>query len=258
MGKTDVLRIRDVRAAYRVIGECRDVGSSIELWHQRMMEGLLRLIGGCAVNGGEGRISRCGVLPLSVHPVGFDSAAYVSLSAYMRHRMYEADPLLLMISRQPGRLATLTNRQLSPEAEYKRSPLYTDCFGPGGVEHRLLSAYQTIPGRGVSVIHLHRPAGERDFSMRERRLVEFFHAEIGPLVGHALVSATEPTPQALGPRLRQTLVCLLEGDTEKQAAARLGISPATAHQYVTALYRHFGVASRAQLMAHMMKRMSRA
>jgi DNA-binding NarL/FixJ family response regulator len=44
----------------------------------------------------------------------------------------------------------------------------------------------------------------------------------------------------------QTLACLLEGDSEKQVAARLGLSPATAHEYVTALYRHFGVQSRAQ------------
>jgi DNA-binding NarL/FixJ family response regulator len=67
----------------------------------------------------------------------------------------------------------------------------------------------------------------------------------------------EPGPDALSPRLRQTLACLLRGDSEKQLAARLGLSPATIHQYVTALYRHFGVTSRAQLLALMIKRMRR-
>ena len=56
-------------------------------------------------------------------------------------------------------------------------------------------------------------------------------------------------PESLSPRLRQTLDCLLEGDSEKEIADRLGLSTTTIHQYVTALYRHFGVQSRAQLMA---------
>ena len=48
-----------------------------------------------------------------------------------------------------------------------------------------------------------------------------------------------------------------ETDTEKQVAARLGLSQTTTHQYVMALYRHFGVTSRAQLLAHMIKRIGR-
>ena len=73
-------------------------------------------------------------------------------------------------------------------------------------------------------------------------------------MGRSLVSATEPGVAALTPRLRQTLACLLEGDGEKQVAARLGLSWATVHQYVTALYRHFGVRSRAQLLVHILRR----
>jgi DNA-binding NarL/FixJ family response regulator len=104
------------------------------------------------------------------------------------------------------------------------------------------------------VIALQRSRGERDFSPREQRLLDFFHGELGRLVRGALVSATEPSPDRLSPRLRQTLGCLLEGDSEKQVAARLGLSHATTHQYVTALYRHFEVQSRAQLLAHIFRR----
>src|SRR5262249_30102613 len=92
---------------------------------------------------------------------------------------------------------------------------------------------------------------------REVRVLGFFHEELGRLIGRSLASATEPGPEKLSPRLRQTLACLLEGDSEKQVAARLGLSPATTHQYVTALYRRFGVQSRAQLLAYAMKRMGR-
>jgi DNA-binding NarL/FixJ family response regulator len=67
-----------------------------------------------------------------------------------------------------------------------------------------------------------------------------------------LLAAESSSP--LSPRLQQTLACLLEGDSEKLIAARLGISPATLHQYVTALYRLLDVQSRPQLFARMLER----
>jgi DNA-binding CsgD family transcriptional regulator len=107
------------------------------------------------------------------------------------------------------------------------------------------------------LICLHRALGDRDFSTRERRLLHFFHQELGRLIGVSLVSATEPMLQELPRRLRQTLTCLMQGDSEKQVAARLGLSRATTHQYVTALYRRFGVQSRPQLMAYAFGRIGR-
>lgn len=71
----------------------------------------------------------------------------------------------------------------------------------------------------------------------------------------------KPAPSTLGgvplpPRLRETLDCLLQGHTEKEAAERLQLSPATIHQYVIALYRRFGVASRGQLLGQILKKRS--
>lgn len=47
---------------------------------------------------------------------------------------------------------------------------------------------------------------------------------------------------------RKVLLALLDGLSEKQVAAELGLSINTAHQYVTALYRRFNVRNRASLM----------
>lgn len=73
-------------------------------------------------------------------------------------------------------------------------------------------------------------------------------------IGSVLVSAFDPNVVHLPKRQRETLACLLEGDSEKQVAAHLGISFPTAHQYVTVLYRRFGVRSRAELPAHFRRR----
>src|SRR5438046_1434328 len=61
---------------------------------------------------------------------------------------------------------------------------------------------------------------------------------------------TFPNGMKPSPRMRQTLDRLLAGDSEKQIAAHLSVSPHTVHVYVKALYRGFGVSSRGELLAH--------
>ena len=48
-------------------------------------------------------------------------------------------------------------------------------------------------------------------------------------------------------QLRQVLVCLLQGDAEKEIAYRLGISRHTVNRHVQRLYRRLGVHSRGEL-----------
>jgi DNA-binding NarL/FixJ family response regulator len=74
------------------------------------------------------------------------------------------------------------------------------------------------------------------------------------LIGPVLVSADDQfSPTRLAPRVRETLSCLLEGDSEKQVAARLNLSRETVHQYVKALYRHYRVTSRPELLARVFR-----
>ncbi|MBW3600242.1 MAG: LuxR C-terminal-related transcriptional regulator, partial [Planctomycetes bacterium] len=91
--------------------------------------------------------------------------------------------------------------------------------------------------------------GERHFSRRDTRFLQVLHRELAPLVGRQLAAADEPSAMQLSPQRREVLDCLLEGDSEKQVAARLNLTQQTVHQYVKAVYRHFRVNSRAELMA---------
>jgi DNA-binding CsgD family transcriptional regulator len=65
--------------------------------------------------------------------------------------------------------------------------------------------------------------------------------------GAGLESAAPADP--LSPRLRQTLRLLLAGESEKQVAQRLALSPHTVHVYVKKLYKLYGVSSRGELLA---------
>jgi len=80
-------------------------------------------------------------------------------------------------------------------------------------------------------------------------------AVVTPLVRELLPHATAPDDvRELTPRLRETLEVVMTGASEKQIADQLGISHHTAHQYIQALFRAFGVTSRAQLMARVLRR----
>jgi DNA-binding CsgD family transcriptional regulator len=259
VSKSDLLRVQDVREAYRLIGDCRDLGADPVLWQPRMVEGACRLIGAPVSVGGEGRWIRPHqpIQTISAFSAGLDAHGIECLKAYHRDLGPHGDPIFQALQRIPGRLVSRSRRQLVSDAAWYRSRAW-EYRRPTGMDEELTSVYRVSGDGFIAVMALHRAVGDKGFSAREQRLASFFFAELGRLVGHSLVSAAEPGPDKLAPRLRQTLACLLEGDSEKEAAARLGLSRATAHQYVTALYRHFRVQSRAQLLAHIIKRMGPA
>jgi DNA-binding CsgD family transcriptional regulator len=79
--------------------------------------------------------------------------------------------------------------------------------------------------------------------------------QAGVVQNPSAIQTTAPTVAArtprikLSPRQQQTLELLLAGDSEKQIARKLKLSPHTVHVYVKAIYRSFGVNSRAELLA---------
>ena len=259
MSKSALLRVEDLRNAFRLVGDCRDVGDDPALWPQRALEGLCHLVGAAAATGGEGVWHRPGspVRPMTAFDVGWDEIGRDRFLAYMRENGTAADPIFHKLQHVLGPVVTLTRRQLVTDRDWYRSVSFNEYRKVGGCDHQLTSIYLVSEQGAISSICLHRSVGERDFSPRERRLLHFFHTELGRLVGGPLVSGIEPGPEALSPRLRQTLAYLLEGDSEKQVAQRLGVSYATAHQYVGMLYKKFGVRSRSQLMVYMFRRLGR-
>jgi hypothetical protein len=46
MSQSQRLRLRDIRAAYRLIGECRELGADVQAWMRHFNESMPRLAGG--------------------------------------------------------------------------------------------------------------------------------------------------------------------------------------------------------------------
>jgi DNA-binding NarL/FixJ family response regulator len=83
---------------------------------------------------------------------------------------------------------------------------------------------------------------------RLREGILLMHDEPSPRPGPSPSPARDAVLQ-LRPRHQETLRALLGGGTEKNIARTLGLSQHTVHAYVRAIYGHFGVASRAELLA---------
>src|SRR5438876_203361 len=82
-----------------------------------------------------------------------------------------------------GRLVTRSRRQLLSDADWYGSYFFNEYQRPVNIEDRLTSVYQVSEAGAISVLVLHRGVGERKFSPRELRLLNFVHDEVGRLIG---------------------------------------------------------------------------
>lgn len=85
--------------------------------------------------------------------------------------------------------------------------------------------------------------GQLHMATAALRGIKWFHRQ--QLLSHGLGICDAPLTQAE----RRILPELLSGASEKVIAHRLGLSQGTAHQYITGVYRKFGVRGRAEFMA---------
>jgi DNA-binding CsgD family transcriptional regulator len=249
MGKSANLRLADVRQTYRLLGECRELRGAGQEWAAHAFTGFTRLLGARGSNGGHVEWQRPAGIVRFLRPVvtGFTAAELAVFAQFMRSRDPSGDPIFGSLGRCRGALVTRTRQQLVSDADWYRSVSFNDYRRVVGVDQCVYSLYALPTSGTFSLMGLHRSIGDRPFSPREASLLHLFHEELGPLIGAPPADSTDLA--RLSPRLRETLYCLLEGDSEKQVANRLDVSVPTVHQYVMALYRKFGVNSRAELMA---------
>lgn len=254
MAQPGHVRLSDLRDIYRLVGECRDFRQDPAAWRSHMLDGLRRLTGAQVAIGGEVALDGATGAVLANPPpveVGWaTSKARERFLDYLRDNGPTGDPMLRRIMQAEGLLVTRSRDQLFDDRAWYHSVHFNEYHRISEVDAIVQSHYRLRDG-GTNVICLMRALGDAPFSPRERRMLHLFHHELGPLIGPVLKresASSFPLPP-LSPRLRQTLDCLLRGQSEKQTAEVLGISRATAHQYITTLYRLFGVHSKGQLLA---------
>ncbi len=263
MAKSEMLRAGDVRALLDLVGECRDLGDDRLAWRGHLLAGLASLVD--AEGGFAGEMAGCGDL---------DTVRDLGMVPWWRadvRKPWTLDPEEAEIIRDPrnwratdayharnrgaGGLC-LSRTDVLDDATWRAMPDYSLVRQILGVDHRIW-CFAPIGGGGPddqAGIILARNLGRGDFTRRDRTLVAFAHRELARLVGTRLARFADPSPADLTPRVRQVLARLLEGDGDKQIAVRLALSPHTVNEYAKLIFRHFGVQSRAELLARWVRR----
>ncbi len=258
MPKSACLRLYELRAIYTLAGECRDLGDDPATWRSHFVSRIGRLAGAAYAASLETSL-RAGLLA----PVGFSEWGEIDWEILQQVQVnYGTDlrfsPLVnnYLARRESADGAALCLTDLVSEREFHRSPYYRTVHDPLRLEHNLVS-FLLLPGapEEFSAITMVRTAPSRDdFTARQKSLVREANATITPLIGGPLARFNDPTPSELPPRARDVLRCLLEGDGDKQIAARLGISRFTVNVHTKVIFRHFGVRGRAELLARWVRR----
>lgn len=256
MSKSSQLRLEDVRRAFRLLGECRDLGGTASGWLARAADGLRPLVGAdvaLVTLQPPGPFSRFDTA-LAQYDAGWESDRHRShCLQYIGGEEYLDAPDVRAYWELGRPTLAAPRSRFVTDREWYRSPHYHEHWRPAGVDHYIVAVREGGTGSATTLFNMGRAVGRRRYTRREVRFVALFHEELGRLIGGPLTVGGDPR-EGLSPRQRQTLVCLLDGDSEKQAAIRLGLSRHTVHQYVKELYRHFGVASRGELHTRCLRR----
>jgi DNA-binding CsgD family transcriptional regulator len=243
-----VIRVERVRAAVRLVGEVRELGSTTEPGRLHFVEGVLELLGG-AIGGVVRDISygaglKGGIAAATL--AGFDKQI---IDVFQTHHTQGSDfnpfhgaVMKRFAATAPEGMFTSTNSEIVARREWDGSAWINEYVRPARVDH-FLGSLRRVGRTECMGCGFMRAAGDRPFNEEDRELLHLVHLGAGRLFDDP--SARELLP----PRAREALDELLTGATDKEIAARLGISPHTVRQYVKSILRAFGVSSRAQLIA---------
>jgi DNA-binding CsgD family transcriptional regulator len=217
-----------------LVGQVYEIGVPSEPARQHLLAGLARLVGagvGVAVRDVAYAPGRMGGLR------GFTLAGFDDSTRYAFERSvsegcssipYERAVMDAVVGAPTGHIVTGTNEGLVPRALWDRSPWVNEGLRAVRLEHYLGSA-RVLGSEFVENMAFCRAVGDRAFTSEDREIVRLVHLGVGTLF-------EKPSPRdSLSRREKEALDCLLSGNSDKEIAAKLGISLHTAREYVKAV-----------------------
>lgn len=258
--------LADISGVIRLVREVCDLWDDPGVWREHLLRGACALLGGnvgmmvADAASKDDRFVRPSVIALVGVPLPMRSLAHAAVSEF-EQRPYDdvSQNLLPGLTNLYGDMVrqgwvTTTRRQIADDDAYYAAPYYRNFRRHIDCDDYVVSIRIVDVPHRPEAISIDRPHGAPRFGPREVAILKLLHDEIAPLIGTRLATEEHLCRDGLSKRLRETLSLLLEGRSEKEAAASLGLSSRTVHDYVTTLYDHFRVSSRAELLAYFIRR----
>jgi DNA-binding CsgD family transcriptional regulator len=249
------IRPQDVRGLLCLFGELHDLLHDPPALLAHELDGLMRVIGadGAGISlVADFRPGGAAVGSLIVVRGFTGDAARDFVRQSVKSTTF-SDPAVAAFARSlvPGDTMTRCRRDLLTDAQWERGLACVEMRHM--VRDALYSAAPAARSTDVFGLGLFRAGAGSRFSPVERALVQLFHEEMVTLYRKLTrprwPSAAAEAAAALRPSYRKTLRAVLAGLGDKAIARRLGLSQHTVREYINALFAHFGVASRTELLA---------
>jgi|SRR5688572_4815607 len=250
MYRYDSVRESDVAALLRLVGEVTELPPDKVVRRTHVLRGLLSLIGGRSATvmemalPDEGPLGRAGTI------INIDYSCEAEARCSERFLVHNDPPDPAIPAFLAARGQTITMTRGIEDKVYYRSPHFDMVRRPFDFDHALYCRLPLPDGSDVAVGILRCP-GEV-FSERDKAVAHLLHTN-APHV-YYVPRPAETELDRLAPRLQPVLRYLLQGDAEKEAAAKLRLSRHTVHRYTQVIYRGLGVHSRAELLAKYARR----
>ena len=187
---------------------------------------------------------------------GFKEEERAAFFASLRDVKANMHPVIDACRKYHTRTTAFRREDLLSDEAWYGSDFFKKYATPAGVDHIISPVYPLAAPNSVIGTGVMRRHGRPPFSDREQALVFAFNAELGwfyeSIAAAPQRAAVGAAPPTLRPRLKRTLEHLLAGQSEKQVARTIGVTRDTVHEYVKQIYKHFGVSSRAELLARVL------
>lgn len=247
------LRHADAAALVRLLGQVIEHPGGLSARKRCFMQGLAQLLKADAWYWTYIQLidpSPGGGTPYEVIHDGFTEeqiALYAVSREDRRNPPPEIAPLRQRFLENNAQPFTVRRQDIIDDDLWYNSPYCQRYLQRIGFDHPLYGHWPCPDHDRISVLTFFRHVGAPPFSPRQRAIVHTVTTESPWLHADRLPDQPPADLTQLAPRLRTTLLLLLEGLSEKQIARRLHLSPHTVHDYIKAIYRHFDVNNRPEL-----------
>ncbi|HEX2691696.1 MAG TPA: helix-turn-helix transcriptional regulator [Kofleriaceae bacterium] len=262
VGGSGQLHVGQVHQLIRLLGEAREIPVERPERGYHLVSGVGRIVGAAVVSVILDTDSVQGDQLQRSVTVLFERDGGASLGLEQLSQAASAlQPLVLamvrLVPREPGATVTAPWQELATERRWCCVEKMVHYLRPPGCGDAMFSAVRLRTSSQVHGLGLYRGPEGQAFNEEERNLLHVFHVACAGLLLSSLPSTAGGGDQdagyaSLSLRQRQTLDLVLDGLSDKEIAGRLRISRFTVNQYTKAIYRHYGVTSRIQLLARLL------
>ena len=200
---------------------------------RHLLQQTLRIVGGDFAATVSVRANRFQVVASS----GFSDD---ELHSWQEWYDYRDDPLAVAYLERPG-LSSFSRPMLIDDETWKRSDHVNQGWKSFGLNESAASCLALCEGE-ERLLTITRAWGLPPFGPEEVELLQLLHRST------AWLDRCEQRRNLLPPRLQKVHQFLLGESSEKEIAARLGLTVRTVHKYTEQIYRALDVRSRAELM----------